>query len=76
MSQNSPSNYNSADAFPFNNEVNNWTALSIVGVVATVLGFIAIIIFVFWLFRRESRVRREDAEASSEQNLILHTAIW
>ena len=40
MSQNSPSNSNSADAFPFNNKVNNWTALSIVGVVATVLGFI------------------------------------
>jgi hypothetical protein len=73
MSQNSPSNSNSADAFPFNNKVNNWTALSIVGVVATVLGFIAIIIFVFWLFRRESRIRREDAQASSKQNLILHT---
>jgi flagellar biosynthesis/type III secretory pathway M-ring protein FliF/YscJ len=75
MSQNSPFNANSAEAVPFNNEVNNWTAPSIVGVVATVLGFIAIILFVFWLFRRESRIRREDAEASSEQNLILHTAV-
>jgi amino acid transporter len=75
MSQNSPFNSNSADAFPFNNEVNNWTALSIVGVVATVLGFIAIILFVFWLFRRESRIRRENEEASSELIRILHTAI-
>jgi hypothetical protein len=46
--------------FAFNNENQNqkWPALSIIGVVVTVLGFIAVVWFIFWIFRREKRLRQ------------------
>jgi len=47
-------------AFPFNNESqsNQWPPFSIIGVVLTVLAFIAVVCFIFWIFKREKKWRQ------------------
>lgn len=47
-------------SFPFNDDNQNiqWPPLSIFGVVVTVLGFIAVTWFIFWISRREKSRRR------------------
>jgi cytoskeletal protein RodZ len=47
-------------SFSSNNENQNiqWPPLSIIGIVVTVLGFIAVTWFIFWIFRREKSQRR------------------
>jgi predicted permease len=60
MSSTPTGNTGEGNAFPFTNENQNnqWPALSIIGIVVTVLGFIAVTWFIFWIFRREKRLRR------------------
>ena len=47
-------------SFPFNdeNQTIQWPPLSIFGVVVTVLGFIVVTWFIFWISRREKSRRR------------------
>jgi cbb3-type cytochrome oxidase subunit 3 len=47
-------------SFSFNDDNQNiqWPPLSIIGIVVTVLGFIAVTWFIFWIFRREKSQRR------------------
>jgi cbb3-type cytochrome oxidase subunit 3 len=63
MSAQRTGNGNGVPSFPFNNtnENNQWSALSIIGVVVTVLGFIAVVWFIFWIFRKEKALRRKAA---------------
>jgi amino acid transporter len=69
MSSSITGNGSGVTSFPFNNanENNHWSALSIIGVVATVLGFIAVVWFIFWIFKKEKRLRRS---AASDRNAL------
>jgi hypothetical protein len=69
MSSTSTGPAGEGNAFPFNNANENkqWPTLSIIGVVLTVLGFLAVVWFIFWIFRREKR-QRERAPAGEATN--------
>lgn len=62
-------NGNGVTSFPFNNtnENNQWPALSIIGVVVTVLGFIVVVWFIFLIFRREKALR---GKAAAERDTL------
>jgi hypothetical protein len=62
-------NGNGVTSFPFNNtnENNQWPALSIIGVVVTVLGFIVVVWFIFLTFRREKALR---GKAAAERDTL------
>jgi cytoskeletal protein RodZ len=72
MSSTSTDNGNGLTSFPFNksDQNNQWPALSIIGVVVTVLAFIAVVWFLFWIFRRENRLRRN---ATSDSRALEST---
>jgi len=59
-------------SFPFDNsnENNQWPVLSVIGVVVTVLGFIGVVWFIFWVFKREQKLRSSsDRDASTLEAL-------
>ncbi|KAE9370806.1 hypothetical protein N431DRAFT_427157 [Stipitochalara longipes BDJ] len=60
MSSTSTSPEGEGNGFPFNDESQSsrWPILSIIGVVLTVVAFIAVVWFIFWIFRRERKLRQ------------------
>jgi hypothetical protein len=66
MSSTPTGNGSGLTSFPFNTDQNNqWPALSIISVVVIALAFIAVTWFIFWIFRREKKLRRMAAPDAS-----------